>query len=288
MVRWLYSALALMTLAANASHASDLTSLGDTFHKACPEGAHLRLQHIESLDRAAESLSSGANLDDALQNALYRQEVSMSATITGKAAQPGHWQQTAATLFERFCDDIVADKLTDYGAYHEADRLLLVLARPRHAIAPDDVPMIRARLLQMINEARAQPRHCGAQALPAAGPLVFSNALTEAAIRHAVDMAKRGRMDHRGSDGSSPSERLTRVGYRWQLSGENLALGYDNIEELVQGWLASPLHCANIMDARFVETGVAFAVGSDDDARLYWAQSFAAPFGEQFLRTAAR
>lgn len=212
----------------------------------------------------------------------------MSATITGKAAQPQRWQQTAAVLFERFCEDIVADRFTELGLHHGADRLFLLFARPRAAITADDIPQIRARLLQLINDARAQPRQCGEQSFPAAEPLVYSSALTEASIRHAVDMAQRGSMDHRGSDGSTPSERLTRVGYRWERSGENLALGYDRVDELVQGWLASPTHCANIMDARFVETGVSFAVSEGDAGMLYWAQSFAAPQGSSFARTAAR
>jgi uncharacterized protein YkwD len=280
--------LPVILLVANISQADDLTSLDETFHKACPAGANIRLQRVVALDRAAEALASGARLDDALQDALYRQEVSMSATITGKAALRQRWQETAAVLFDRFCDDIVVDRLSDLGFHHDTDRLLLVLARPRQSIGPDDVPHMRARLLQLINEARAQPRHCGERAFSAAGALVYSNALTEASIRHALDMAKRGRMDHRGSDGSSPSERLTRVGYRWQHSGENLALGYDSVDELVQGWLASPTHCANIMDGRFVETGVSFAVGAEDGSLLYWAQSFAAPHGASFSRTASR
>ena len=43
------------------------------------------------------------------------------------------------------------------------------------------------------------------------------------------------------------------------------------------GWLASPEHCANIMNVRFSEMGVAFAVNGQDDYGVYWTLSLAAP-----------
>lgn len=47
--------------------------------------------------------------------------------------------------------------------------------------------------------------------------------------------------------------------------------------EAVDGWLASPGHCANIMDPRFVETGVALAIGREADRPIYWVQKYATP-----------
>ena len=47
--------------------------------------------------------------------------------------------------------------------------------------------------------------------------------------------------------------------------------------EAVDGWLASPGHCANIMEPRFRETGIALAVGRASDRPTYWVQVFAAP-----------
>jgi uncharacterized protein YkwD len=90
-------------------------------------------------------------------------------------------------------------------------------------------------------------------------------------------MARRGYFDHAGADGSSPPERVTRGGYDWRIAGENLALGRMTAREAVDGWLASPGHCANIMDPRFTETGVALAPGRERDQPTYWVQSFAAP-----------
>jgi uncharacterized protein YkwD len=47
--------------------------------------------------------------------------------------------------------------------------------------------------------------------------------------------------------------------------------------EVTQGWLSSPAHCENIMDPRFSEIGIAFAVNMASAEAIYWTQDFAAP-----------
>lgn len=94
---------------------------------------------------------------------------------------------------------------------------------------------------------------------------------------HAADMARNSFMAHRGSDGSSPSERADRAGYDWRTVGENVAAGPDDAAAVVQGWLDSPEHCANIMEPSFTEMGVAFAVDQRSRFGIYWAQVFGRP-----------
>ena len=47
-------------------------------------------------------------------------------------------------------------------------------------------------------------------------------------------MADRSRLDHTGSDGSSPAERATRAGYTWRVVGENIASGQATPEQAIQ------------------------------------------------------
>jgi hypothetical protein len=47
--------------------------------------------------------------------------------------------------------------------------------------------------------------------------------------------------------------------------------------EVVNTWLASPGHCANLMNPRYSDMGVAYAVNPDSEKVIYWAQVFAAP-----------
>jgi uncharacterized protein YkwD len=156
-----------------------------------------------------------------------------------------------------------------------------VLITPGRAAAPMTVAAhasgeVVERVYSLINQARGQARRCGSEAFPPAPPLAVSTTLQRAAAGHAADMARRNFFEHRGHDGSQPRDRLARLGYRFRLVGENIASGPESAEEVVAGWQASPGHCANIMDARFSATGVAFSIEPRRHAIL-WVQELAWP-----------
>ena len=101
--------------------------------------------------------------------------------------------------------------------------------------------------------------------------------LEEVAKNHASDMAANDFLDHTGSDGSRPSDRATRAGYTWQRIAENVAAGQVRAEDVAATWLESPGHCANLMDPRHTETGIAYAVNASGSRAIYWAQIYTAP-----------
>src|SRR5262245_62107565 len=107
--------------------------------------------------------------------------------------------------------------------------------------------VIRARVVELVNAARSRPRRCGTERFDAAAPLRIAVERNEAAARHARDMARKKFFEHEGSDGSQPKDRVRRADYQSRLTGENIALGAESAEEVVEGWLGSPGHCANIM-----------------------------------------
>ncbi|NLO78992.1 MAG: CAP domain-containing protein [Xanthomonadaceae bacterium] len=72
---------------------------------------------------------------------------------------------------------------------------------------------------------------------------------------------------------ASGSPRPATAGRPW---GENIAAGQRSVAEVMQDWLQSAGHCANIMNPLHAELGAAAAV-SGTDARIYWAQVFARP-----------
>jgi len=143
-------------------------------------------------------------------------------------------------------------------------------------VAKASAPAIRARVVELVNVARGKSRRCGSDYYAATSPLSVDPDLNAAAASHARDMAKRKFFEHEGSDGSQPRDRVARVGYRSQLTGENIAYGPESAEEVVAGWLASPGHCANIMEPRFHDIGVGFATGRKR-GQIYWVQDFGAP-----------
>lgn len=135
---------------------------------------------------------------------------------------------------------------------------------------------VNARVVELVNAARSKGRKCGSERFAAAPSLSVSPKLNEAAAGHARDMARKKYFEHRGSDGSQPKDRVLRTGYLPRLSGENIAYGPESAEEVVAGWLASPGHCANIMDSRFKDIGVGLATGRKR-GQIYWVQTFGAP-----------
>jgi uncharacterized protein YkwD len=143
-------------------------------------------------------------------------------------------------------------------------------------VGRDSDRVVRARVVELVNAARAQPRRCGKTRMAAAAPLQISRRLTDAASDHARDMARKKYFEHRGADGSEPKDRVRRAGYEPRLTGENIAYGPESAEEVVAGWLASPGHCENIMDPRFKDIGVGLA-SERKRGRIYWVQNFGVP-----------
>lgn len=144
------------------------------------------------------------------------------------------------------------------------------------AAATPEPAQVAQRVVELVNKARSEGRRCGRESFPPTAPLAAAAPLEAAAAAHARDMAARDYFAHRGADGSEPRDRVSRAGYASRLTGENIASGPESAEEVVAGWLASPGHCANIMDARFRHIGVGLAAGRKD-GRLYWVQTFGAP-----------
>jgi uncharacterized protein YkwD len=90
-------------------------------------------------------------------------------------------------------------------------------------------------------------------------------------------MAHYNYFSHNGRDGSTPPERVLRMGYKFRATGQNIAAGQSTPEDAVAGWIKSPPHCANLMNPAYTEMGVAFAADRNSELGVYWAQDFGAP-----------
>lgn len=220
------------------------------------------------LDRAAARIAAGYELRDALQAAGYRALQVAVLEASGNAAS------IERSLAEEGCKDVTEAAYRDLGVARRDGVTWLVLAAPLEAPAAGEAASVGARVLALVNVARATTRRCGFRRFDAAPPLAPSAALQRAASAHAEDMAQRGVMDHAGADGSTPAVRATRAGYAWRFVGENVATGQSTPEQVVAEWLDSPRHCSNIMDGDFTEMGVAVA---SSKTGVFWAQVFGAP-----------
>ncbi|MDP3614009.1 MAG: CAP domain-containing protein [Rubrivivax sp.] len=132
-----------------------------------------------------------------------------------------------------------------------------------------------ADLMARINAQRASGASCGAEgSFPAAAALSWNAALTQASLVHSDDMMALNFFSHTGSNGSSAGQRATNAGYVWQTWGENIAAGQPTVNSVMDAWVASPGHCANLMNARFRDIGLACVSGSANNTyRSYWTMT---------------
>jgi uncharacterized protein YkwD len=168
--------------------------------------------------------------------------------------------------------------------------------KPETVESKDSVPVpendLKQAYLNVINETRSEGRECGEYGyFAAADPVEWSDKLYAASYEHSRDMAISNTFSHTGSgtssdataetmhsgEGSSVSERIEYNGYtNWRRYGENIAAGtsMDEAIEAMEGWLASPGHCKNIMKAEFKEVGMAVFYHEDSHYKYYWTQDF--------------
>ncbi|MBI4276242.1 hypothetical protein HY629_00170 [Candidatus Uhrbacteria bacterium] len=137
-------------------------------------------------------------------------------------------------------------------------------------------------IVDRTNAARAacEPTECP---MPLS-PLTIASLLNTAAQGHADDMKARAFYGHENPSGEGVGERATRAGYTWSTVAENIACGQESAAIVVDGWLKSPGHRHNIMNADITEIGIGFSYGRNVPCgteqqlfTIYWAQNFGKP-----------
>ncbi|PWR11859.1 hypothetical protein DKT68_04620 [Micromonospora acroterricola] len=126
---------------------------------------------------------------------------------------------------------------------------------------------VSAQAREVVDLVNAERAKAGCKALS------IDDKLMTAAQRHSQDQADHQNMSHTGSDGSDAGVRLDRVGYTWRTYGENVAWNQKTPAAVMDAWMNSSGHRANILNCAFTEIGVGIASSNGP----YWTQVFAAP-----------
>lgn len=112
-------------------------------------------------------------------------------------------------------------------------------------------------------------------------PLTLNPLLNLAAQTQSQNMAFEDYFDHTSPTGVTPGQRATTAGYRWSRVAENIGAGYATAASVVQGWIDSPGHRANLLDPRVKEIGVGYFFLANDTGGVkwnhYWTQVLGAP-----------
>ncbi|MFF2521306.1 CAP domain-containing protein [Streptomyces liangshanensis] len=103
-------------------------------------------------------------------------------------------------------------------------------------------------------------------------PLAHDRRLADAAQAYSTDMATRAFYSHTSPEGLAPWDRAAAAGAPHRGIGENIACGQRTAAEVVEGWMNSPGHRANILKPDFTHLGVGYAGGGP--AGTYWTQLF--------------
>lgn len=121
-------------------------------------------------------------------------------------------------------------------------------------------------VLKLVNQERAK---AGVE------PLKLSEKLTSIANTKAKDMADKGYFSHNSPTYGSPFDMLKQFGVSYSYAGENIAAGQKSAEEVMNSWMNSSGHKANILNKNYTEIGVGFFRGGEYGTE--WVQLFIKP-----------
>ena len=236
----------------------------------CGDQGSQELPPLTSDTRLVLPASNVGDLQQSLARAAYPMVNVQAISLSG----PKDAEAAMKAVRESFCRVVLDPHFVDIGVSNSGQDWRIVLARPLVTSGLGDWQTEGRKLLDLINTARAEPRQCGTQAFTATAPLSWNDTLAGAANSHTRNMANGNFFDHLDPDGRTPGDRAELAGYIAKNIGENIAAGLDTPRKVVDGWLASPGHCANLMNPQFRELGASYAMDPKSDAGIYWTGLF--------------
>lgn len=153
------------------------------------------------------------------------------------------------------------DSPTSTGKSPERSAPAEVKAPPQEAPQERDNSSAN-KVLNLVNQQRSAA---------GCGPLTLDNRLNQAATAHSQDMSQNNYFAHNSQDGRDPFQRMRDAGYP-SPGAENIAQGYADEQAVVDGWMNSPGHRANILNCSLHTMGLGTA--SSPAKGIYWTQTF--------------
>ncbi|EJP6471931.1 MULTISPECIES: CAP domain-containing protein [unclassified Clostridium] len=138
--------------------------------------------------------------------------------------------------------------------------------KPNEAKPDSSISALEQEVVTLVNAERAK----------AGLPALKANAeLSNVARLKSQDMIDKKYFSHTSPTYGSPFDMMKKFGIKYSAAGENIASGYPTAKAVVDGWMNSPGHRANILNKSFTEIGVGLAKSSD--GTYYWTQMFINP-----------
>ena len=131
--------------------------------------------------------------------------------------------------------------------------------------APSTESAMEREVLELVNKVRAEN---------GLGALTWAEDVARVARAHSSDMINRNFFSHTNPDGLSPFDRLKNNGISYRTAAENIAYGQKTAEAVMNSWMNSSGHRANILNKNVKEIGVGAVKKSN--GTVYWTQMFIA------------
>lgn len=131
--------------------------------------------------------------------------------------------------------------------------------------APSGLSAMEQEVLALVNSERAKN---GLSALS------WADDVAAVARAHSSDMINRGFFSHTNPDGESPFDRLKNNGISYRIAAENIAYGQKTPADVMNAWMNSSGHRANILNKNVTELGVGAV--KNNNGTIYWTQVFVA------------
>lgn len=132
-------------------------------------------------------------------------------------------------------------------------------------------PVNKELLLELINDRRSKGCKCGDVLMAPAPAVTWNEKLEKAAWLHSKEMSDSAYFSHTGRNGSNPGNRISKMGYKWKVYEENIALGILTEKTLIEGLMGSLVHCKAMMNPKVNETAVALY-------KNFWTQELAVKY----------
>ncbi|PKV88132.1 CAP domain-containing protein [Streptomyces sp. TLI_146] len=186
---------------------------------------------------------------------------SSHAPLTSPSATPSQKPSSAAPTPTREKTTAPAAEPKAATPSARPTKAKVVVPEQRQVKAPSAEQAAAATIVSLVNQQRAQA---------GCSPVRADASLAALATAFSDDMAARGFFDHTDPDGKSPWDRAAKAGIG-NLGGENIARGQADAKAVMEAWMNSPGHRANILNCDYKTLGVGVHFG---DGGPWWTQDF--------------
>ncbi|MGX1949752.1 CAP domain-containing protein [Streptomyces sp. CB02115] len=216
-------------------------------------------------DRSASPTSRGSERPEAPSEAPSKTPSKMPSKTPSKSAAPSTSKKPAATPSEKSKAPTTSKapkKSTAPASKAPAPPKTSSAPPPSKKPSPSPTDATaRTEVLALVNQERAKV---------GCSPLSTSAPLTSLAQNFSEDMAARGFFDHTDPDGDTPWDRAAQAGVQG-LGAENIARGQADAQAVMEGWMNSEGHRANILNCDYKTIGIGVHEGSGGP---WWVQNF--------------